>query len=221
MTDEFDRLRRLAAQAGEQDPTGWFEQLYAAAREGSVALPWDRGTPNPLLSDWTSRRMIDGHGRTALVVGCGPGSDAEHLAGLGFATTAFDVSPSAVATARERHPGTRVHYAVADLLALPEAWRAAFDVVVESLTVQSLPVPWHERAIAAVCSLVAPGGTLVVIAGARGDDEEAGGPPWLLTRVEVEMFSSGDLEPVAVEELQAPDPGPGSRRWRLELRRPS
>jgi SAM-dependent methyltransferase len=219
MTEEFERLRRLAARASEQDPTGWFEQLYAAARTGSLALPWDRGAAHPLLADWTSRDGVDGHGRTAVVVGCGPGSDAEHLAAKGYTTTAFDVAPTAVATARERHPGTAVHYTTADLLALPEDWRGAFDLVLESLTVQSLPIRLHPQAIDAVASLVAPGGTLLVISGAREDGEDLDGPPWLLTRAEVDLFSAADLEAVSVEKLPAADGGPGGLRWRVELRR--
>ncbi|MDX6326620.1 MAG: hypothetical protein QOK15_2974 [Nocardioidaceae bacterium] len=221
MSEVGDPLRRIAARASEQDPTSWFEQLYAAARTGSVTVPWDRRTAHPLLTEWTSRHAVDGRGRTAVVVGCGLGSDAEHLAGRGFATTAFDVSPTAVATAQERHPSSTVHYTIADLLALPRDWRSAYDLVVEALTVQSLPPPLHGRAIEAVCSLVAPDGTLVVVAGAHEEGEELTGPPWPLTRGEIDLFSTGELEATSIEVLPATDGGPGGRRWRVELRRPA
>lgn len=216
--DPAAETRRLAAQASDRDPTGWFEQLYLSARSGAATLPWDRGGPHPLLAAWTVEHALDGHGRSAVVVGCGLGSDAEHLAALGFATTAFDVSPTAVASARERHPGSRVDYTTADLLDLPTGWRGGFDFVLESLTVQSLPVRLHQRATENVRSLVAPGGTLLVIAGARAVDSEAVGPPWLLTRPEVEAFAGGELHTQQVEEL--PDrEDPAVRRWRVELRR--
>ena len=39
----------------------------------------------------------------ALVVGCGLGDDAVLLAGLGWKVTAFDLSPSAVKWAAEKH----------------------------------------------------------------------------------------------------------------------
>ena len=62
-----------------------------------------------------------------------------------------------------------VDYVVADLLAPPPAWSKAFDLVVEIYTVQALPDPPRRDAIAGVADMVAPGGTLLVIAFARGE----------------------------------------------------
>jgi SAM-dependent methyltransferase len=198
-----------------EDPTAWFERLYADAERGEAEVPWDRGGPNPRLAAWVQARRPDGHGRRALVVGAGFGDDAELVAGLGFETVAFDVSPSAIAAARRRHPGSDVRYVVADLLDPPAEWRAAFDLVVESLTAQSLPDPPRPRAIANVAAMVAPGGTLVVIAAAREPGEAANGPPWPLTRAEIDAFAAGGLEPVRVEDFR----DVGIRWWRAELRR--
>jgi SAM-dependent methyltransferase len=217
--DPEAETRRIAAGANDQNPTGWFEELYRSAKSGAAAIPWDRGAPHPLLLEWTTDHEVDGVGRSAVVVGCGLGRDAEHLAGLGFETTAFDISPTAVATASERHPDSRVTYTVADLFDLPTAWQGAFDLVFESLTVQSMPIAVHERAILAVGSLVAPGGTLLVVAAHREEGATIeGGPPWPLTRSEIEAFSTGELRAVQVEDLQDRD-DPQVRRWRLELRR--
>lgn len=217
-TDPEAETRRIAAQASDQDPTGWFEELYRSARSGAAAIPWDRGGPHPLLTEWTSNHAVDGAGRSAVVVGCGLGADAEHLAALGFTTTAFDVSPTAVASARERHPGSRVGYTIADLLDLPENWLRSFDFVFESLTVQSMPVRLHTPAIHAVGSLVAPGGTLLVVAARGADGAEVDGPPWPLTRTEIEAFATPGLHRWQVEDL--PDrTDPTVRRWRAELHR--
>jgi 2-polyprenyl-3-methyl-5-hydroxy-6-metoxy-1,4-benzoquinol methylase len=84
-------------------------------------------------------------GRSAVVVGCGFGRGAEHLAGLGFRTVAFDISPTAVRAARARHPDSPVRYQTADLLDPPTGWRPGFDLVLESMTVQALPVELRER----------------------------------------------------------------------------
>ena len=46
----------------------------------------------------------------AIVTGCGLGDDAEHVASLGYATIAFDVSPTAVAAARRRFPRSAGQY---------------------------------------------------------------------------------------------------------------
>ena len=190
-----------------------FERLYEAAVRGEWEVPWDREEPRPRLVEWA--RGLDGEGRRALVVGAGFGTDAEFVSGLGFDTTAFDVAPTAVRLARERHPGSRVDYVVADVLDPPEAWRQDFDLVVECLTAQSIPDDPRPRAIANIAAMVAPGGTLLVIASGR--DEEDGpvqGPPWPLTRAEVESFTTGGLEVVEIEAF------PEHPRWRAEFRRP-
>lgn len=61
-------------------------------------------------------------------------------------------------------------------------------------------------ALRAAGAAVAPGGTLLVIATAREDDEGADGPPWPLTRAEIDAFG---LDPVRVELIDG--------RWRAEL----
>ncbi|WP_203974541.1 class I SAM-dependent methyltransferase [Planotetraspora silvatica] len=209
--------RRLAAQYVERgDPTGWFEPLYAAAGRGEAVVPWADLEPNPHLVTWTGSRALSGAGRTALVVGCGLGDDAEHLAGMGFEVTAFDVAPSAIEGARGRFPGSPVHYVAADLLATPDEWRAGFDLVVEIYTLQVLTGEARERAVARVSSLVAPGGTLLVIARARLDREPAGEMPWPLTRDEIESFAGHGLDAAEITDFHD-DEDPPRRRWRAEF----
>src|SRR5215210_7672221 len=186
----------------------WFEPLYAAAERGEREVPWGRDEPREQLVEWAEARSLDGGGRSALAVGAGFGADAEYLSERGFATTAFDVAPTAVRAARERHPGSRVDYVVADLLDPPPEWARAFAFVLDCLTVQSLPEELHPRAIESVASFVAPGGTLLIIATARdAADGPVHGPPWPLTRAEVDAFATGGVDAVAVEALQGP-------RWR-------
>jgi hypothetical protein len=204
--------------SADDEATGWFEPLYAAAEAGEGVVPWDRGAPNGTLVEWTAARALDGRGRRAVVVGSGLGDDAEHVAGLGFETVGFDIAPTAVRGARRRFPGSSVSYVVADLLDVPREWRHAFDLVVEVFTVQALPDPPRASAIAAVSSLVAGGGTLVVVASARSPDEPADGPPWPLTRGEIEAFATDGVEAVRIEDLRG-QAAPFARRWRAELRR--
>lgn len=203
--------------AGEA--TGWFEPLYAAAARGEAGVPWDRGAPSPQLVEWTAAHGLDGAGRRALVVGAGLGHDAEHVAGLGFDTVAFDISPTAVRLAREHYPASRVNYVVADLFELRAEWEAAFDLVVENITVQALPADVRPRAIRAISGTVAPGGALLVLAAARDEGDPADGPPWPLVRAEVESFATGGVEAVRVEDLRGMPP-PWGRRWRAEFTRP-
>jgi 2-polyprenyl-3-methyl-5-hydroxy-6-metoxy-1,4-benzoquinol methylase len=149
---------------------------------------------------------VDGTGRRALVVGSALGDDPELVAGLGFETVAFDVSRTAVTRAKARFPESRVDYRVADLLDPPAEWREAFDLVVEALTVQSLPVDLREPAMAAVAGFVAPGGELLVVSAQRESGEFPGGPPWPLSREEVESFVRHGLELRTLEDVE--------QRWR-------
>jgi hypothetical protein len=202
--------------------TGWFERLYAAAEEGEAVVPWARGAPQPVLVDWAQARGIDGSGGRAVVVGCGLGDDAEYVAGLGFETVAFDIAATAVRAARRRFPDSAVEYLTADLLDPPAGWSASFDLVVECLTVQSLPLELRQAATARVADLVAVGGTLLVVAAVSDDaDGRVHGPPWPLTRAEIDGFGAGTLRAVRIEDI--PGAEPAARRWRAEFvhRRPA
>jgi len=215
--DPDARAQSLAAEAiGAGDPTGWFERLYAGAEAGDEVVPWDRGTPHRMLVEWAEARGLTGAGRRALVVGCGLGHDAEYVAGRGFDTVAFDISPSAVRAAQRQYPGSAVRYLTADLLDLPADWEHAFDLVVESLTLQALPDPPRATAIANVGRPVAPGGTLVVHARAREAADPDDGPPWGLLRSEIEAIARDGLETVRIEDIREPS----SRRWLAEFGRP-
>jgi SAM-dependent methyltransferase len=218
--EEFaGNLAEQAIAAG--DPTAWFEKLYAAADAGQVEVPWDRQAPSPFLVQWAERRGLAGAAaERAVVVGCGLGDDAEYIAGLGYQTVAFDIAPSAIAAARRRFPSSAVDYRTANLLDPPAEWHRAFDLVVESLTLQALPDPPRRDAIPRVGDLVAPGGTLIVIARARDDGEVVQGPPWALTRSEIDALGQAGLEPVRIEDMRdAALPWP--RRWRAEFSRPA
>jgi len=75
--------------------------------------------------------------------------NAAALARAGYKVTAFDISPHAVAWARDRFADVAgLEFVVADLFAPPEEWREAFDFVHETYTLQSLPVPLRARAFA-------------------------------------------------------------------------
>jgi len=174
-----------------------------------VDMPWNRSAPQPLLVDWLAGER--GHGRTAVVVGCGLGADAEFLAELGWDTLGFDVSPNAIRLAEQRHPGSKVKYRAASLFQLPSGWRRAFALVVEIYTVQALPREVRADATAAVGSLVAPGGRLLVVQGVHGRwPGEADLPPWPLTAEEVAAFGQDGLSAVDISQIGADE----QVRWR-------
>lgn len=209
--------RGIAAVA-DGHPTRWYEEVWSAGARGVVPMPWDRDEPHDLLTRHT--RGFDGTGRRAVVVGAGLGADAEHLAGLGFATTAFDIAPSAVGTARGRHPHSSVDYRVADLLDLPEDLVGSFDLVVEIFTLQALHGSVRQRAVDGVRRLVAPGGSLFVVQVVRDDDEEVSvEPPWLLDRSEMEELAGDGLVEVSLDRVPNPDHPDARDLWRMVLSR--
>ena len=190
-----------------------FEAIYAGAEAGGGKPPWDYGRPRPQLVEWAEARALAGGGHKALVVGCGYGADAEFLAQLGFQTTGFDFAPTAIAAARRKYPASEASYLVADVLDLPRQRRHRFDLVVESLTVQSMPPEQHTAATQNIAALVAPGGTLLVLATTRDERSEVKGPPWPLTRAELDEFANGDLIMRRVERIES------GAWWRAELSR--
>ena len=214
--------RRFAHESLEKDdPTGWFERLYSAAEDGQAVVPWDRGGAHPLLSDWVQTAGPDGAGKQALVVGAGTGWDAELVADLGYETIAFDISPTAIETAKRAHPNTKATYQTADLLNPPADWHRAFDLVVEIYTVQALPIALQAEATKRVGEFVRVGGSLLVIAAARADDEPDSaveGPPWPLTRAGIDAFAIGDLRLIQLDRSPSPN-DPTIYRWRAEYLR--
>jgi 2-polyprenyl-3-methyl-5-hydroxy-6-metoxy-1,4-benzoquinol methylase len=195
----------------QDNPTGWFDKLYAAAHDGEARVPWAYMQPNPELIAWLDAQQIDGSGQRALVVGCGLGDDAEGLAAYGFDVIAFDVSETAIQWAHERFPQSKVHYTIADLFALPQAWQASFDLVVEIRTVQALPHEYAERAMQAIAAQLKPGGTLLVMCLAREPEDPRGGIPWPLSRRELQAFIDAGLTETHFEDIYAD----GARRFRI------
>ena len=210
-----DMNARIDASLARGDATGWFEDLYATAR-AEDDVPWADGGPNAQLVSWLERSRPPADGRRALVVGAGLGDDAEALAAYGFATTAFDISPTAVEWARRRFPDSTVEYRQADALEPPAEWRGAFDLVFEAYTLQALPAELRPRVAASIAGFLAPGGTLLLIATARSLSEVRSGPPWPLAAEEVRELFPG-LEVVRLEDYGA-DQVPPARRLRVEFR---
>jgi SAM-dependent methyltransferase len=184
------------------DATGWFDRLYHAADRNARAVPWASMAPCPDLEAVLDSAPAPGR---AMVVGCGLGDDAAALAAAGWDTTAFDISTTAIAWARDRF-GDAVDWRVADLFDLPGEWDRAFDLVVEVRTVQSLPPPLQRKAMEAVASLV--GVRLLVVANTRPHHVLPTGPPWALSIEELDAYRGAGL---VEEALRSDGAGPGSR----------
>lgn len=216
----FDRIAADAVAHG--DATGWFDEIYKAAKGDASVVPWADQQPNPWLVEWLDRENLIARGSTAVVVGSGLGDDAEELARRGFEVTGFDISETAIAWARRRFPDSAVEYRTADLFNLPGPMEAAFDFVFEAYTLQPLPVGVRDTAIAAVASLVAPGGSLLVVTRGRENDEALPEPPpWALSHAELELLEHAGLMRSSFEDFMDPVRDPPIRRFRAHYLRPS
>ena len=201
----------------EADPLrrDWFEAVYRLAEGDAAGVPWGDLAPHPLLADWLAGQGSLAELR-ALDVGCGLGDNAEALTAAGAKVVAFDFVETAIDWAKRRFPQSAVEFRTEDLFALPAEWRGGFDLVHECYTLQALSEALLGQAAEALASLVAPGGRLLVIARAREEGENFAGPPWPLTRRQIEALAVGGLTLQSVETLTARGDRP---HWRAVLPR--
>ncbi len=200
------RVRELAQRMlPGGDIASFFDAVYATAEGDANGVPWADLQPHPVALEWLQQQNIQGQDRSALVVGCGLGDDAEELAGRGFKVTAFDVSPNAIAWCQQRFPASPVHYQSANLFDAPEEWRQAFDFVLEIYTIQAIPRQFREQVMASIAQFVAPGGQLLVVCRGREPEDDPGTMPWPLTRAELALFEEAGLHEVSFEDVRIED----------------
>ena len=210
------KARQLAAKFIQQnDPTGWFEELYFQAQGDIQEIPWADLTVNPNFAQWLDVNQIQGNDKTALVIGSGLGDDAEALSQIGFEVTAFDIAPSAIAWSQKRFPDSRVNYVVADALKFEKSWEKKFDFILESYTLQSVPDYIRQQIMQNMTKYLRALGTLLVICRGREITEEANDLPYPLTKEELTLFEELGLKNITFEDYIDKKNTP-TRRFRIQ-----
>jgi hypothetical protein len=99
-----------------------------------------------------------------------------------------DHAPNPKMAEREnRFPNSKVTYLTRDLFQSPDEWLGAFDVVLESYTLQVLPPELQAKTLKLISEFVSPDGYLILIARLREESESTGAIPWPLLRREIDI----------------------------------
>ena len=184
----------------------FFESVYENADHDDLsAIPWATLAPNVYLEKHLS---LEGpvSGKKALVIGCGLGDDALILEKHGYEVEAVDISPSAIALAKKRHPESKVDFHVGDIYDMPRSSVGKYDFIYEGLTIQSLPPADREKLVGIIVSLVAKDGELFVYAHTQDDTDNYGGPPWPLYADEFTLFEKEGLEQIYLDKEKESKP---------------
>ncbi|OIJ68683.1 SAM-dependent methyltransferase [Streptomyces mangrovisoli] len=129
----------------------------------------ERGPPDNPLAHGARGPLRPGR---ALDLGCGPGRNALHLASLGFTVDAVDMSPSAIAWARERAraTGAEVRFVCGDAFALADGGtlRGPYDLIYDSGCFHHLPPHRRISHLAFLERQLAPDGLFGLVCFAAG-----------------------------------------------------
>lgn len=136
----------------------WWDGFYGDRSKG---IPFFVAKPDESLASYAERGLV-APGR-ALELGCGPGRNALHLARLGFAVDAVDLSPAAISWAEERAAeagaGDAVRFHRGDVFALdPVEFAGPYDLVHDSGCFHHLPPHRRVSYLALLERVLAPGG---------------------------------------------------------------
>jgi SAM-dependent methyltransferase len=175
--------------------------------------------PNHNLLQWLDDHHIQGQGKTALVIGCGLGDDAEELAKRGFNVTAFDISPSAIKWCQNRFADSSVNYLVADLFNPPDEWNQTFDFILESYTLQSLPTSLSSQSIPLIADFLTIDGTLLIICRGRNPEDKLEKLPYPLTKNYLMQFVDVGLSLQQFEDYFDDQDSPPGRRFRVTFKK--
>ncbi len=214
--DARERTKEIQAEYAERgDALGWFDALYKEAKGDTEKIPWADLKPNKFFVRYAKYVHLRGNNRNALVVGCGLGDDARFLYELGFKVTAFDISRTAIEWARKLHADTDIEFFAADLFDAPKQWFQAFEFVLEIYTIQPLPLEMRPQTIDAIANFVKFGGSLIVVARGREDEEIPPELPWALSRQDLSRFEANHFRQMNFVEMLG-DEEPPIRRFVVE-----
>lgn len=139
-----------------------YRRLRAEGRPG-----WVYGEDWPFHLHWLEKALDAPYAPRAgeaLELGCGAGNWCLVLADRGFRVTGVDLSPRAVAWARDnaRQAGHAIDFRLGDVLDLADLADASFDFLLDGFCLHCIIGPDRARLLRNACRLLRPGGLLYV-----------------------------------------------------------
>jgi SAM-dependent methyltransferase len=193
------------------DPVFW-EAHYEGGSDR-----WELGRPTPPLVEYLARTPPP-RGRVA-VPGCGRGHDVRLFARLGYEVRGFDFAPRAVSVARALAERERLTVVIEerDVFGLGAEYAAFFDGVWEYTCFCAIDPVRRPEYVEVVATILKPGGWFLACFFPLR--EGAGGPPFPVTRGEVERLFTPHF---ALEEAYVPETSADGRaalEWLVRARR--
>jgi SAM-dependent methyltransferase len=133
-------------------PPSW-DSVYAP---DAAPPPWDIGRPQPAFVRLADRGLLSGW---LLDSGCGTGENVLLAAARGADAMGVDISPQAIARARDKtaERGLSARFEVADALQLGQLG-LTFDVLIDSGVFHIFDDADRERYVASLAAVLPPGG---------------------------------------------------------------
>ena len=187
------------------------------SRYESARTPWDFGGVPAALTRYLSAHP--GGGQRALIPGCGSGYEIAAFARAGYAVTAIDFSPPAVAQARANVGDALAARVIEGDFFTHDFADAPFDVVFERTFLCALPTSLWRQVITRTASLLKPGGVLV---GLYFFGEKDDGPPFGLAPDEPAALFDVEFITVVDQSVAPAESLPlfaGRERWQERRKR--
>lgn len=163
-------------------------------------IPWNIEQPPAVLVDLVESGRVSPC--ETLDLGCGAGNHAVWLAGLGFRVTGIDLSAAAIAYAEALAclRGVSCRFVVADLVAAPPPFDAAFDFAFEWEVLHHMLPADRPRYVAGVHQMLGAGATYLSVCFAENDPGLPGDGKLRTTPLGTVLYLSSEQELSALFE---------------------
>ena len=196
-------------------PPGW-DTVYAP---GAAPPPWDIGRPQQAFLRLADRGLLSGR---LLDAGCGTGEHALLAAARGAEAMGVDISPRAIAKARDKaaERGLPARFEVADVLSL-EQLGMTFDTVIDSGVFHVFDDQDRARYVTSLGSVLRPDGCCYLMC--FSDRKPGGYGPRRISQDELRAAFSDGWTVASIEadtfEVNPGMPAPTAQAWLAAIRR--